>query len=181
MQVHQVDEDYCPTRLESGAGAFSAGSFLVPGEECTSGLAYFLHVQNESRRRHAMRAKIMLTVGFALVFAGISGYGQQPPITAKIDFPFNVEGKVLPAGQYEFTLDNTANVVRVQGESKNVAVAPILTRISGAMHVNPREAYLVFDEVGETNLLSEIWSPAEDGYLVLATKGSHSHKVVHAK
>jgi hypothetical protein len=39
----------------------------------------------------------------------------------------------------------------------------------------------VFDVVGDSYILSEIWLPAGDGYLVAATKGPHTHKTVKAK
>jgi hypothetical protein len=131
-----------------------------------------------------VKTKIMLTAGLIALLAVMSGYGQQsgqPSLKAKIDFPFTVEGQVLPAGQYEFVRDNKALVFRVQGEGKNYTLAPILTRIAGEMHTTPQDAHLVFDVVGDTHLLSEIWIPAEDGYLMLATKGQHGHKVINVK
>jgi hypothetical protein len=128
-----------------------------------------------------VKTKILLTVGLMVVFAVMAGYAQESPLKAKIDFAFKAEGKVLPAGDYEFVRDNNAMTFRVQGAGKMGAIVPILTRLSGEMHLMPREAHVVFDVVGDTYLLSEIWLPAEDGYLVLATKGTHTHKTVKAK
>lgn len=132
-----------------------------------------------------MKTRIMLTVGLIALFAVISGYGQPmpgPSLKAKIDFPFTVGGKVLPAGQYDFVLaSETAPAFRVTDEAKNSTLALILTRISGSMHATPQVPHLVFDKVGETYLLSEIWIPGQDGFLVLATKGEHEHRVVKTK
>jgi hypothetical protein len=47
------------------------------------------------------------------------------------------------------------------------------------MHTTPEDAHIVFDVVGDKHMLSEIWIPGEDGYLLLATKGKHGHKVIN--
>lgn len=126
-----------------------------------------------------MKARIMVAVGIFVLLAGMSMYAQPQALKAKIDFSFTVEGKVLPAGQYEFTRDSLAQVFRVEGEGKNIALVPILTRLSGEMHTTPQDAHLVFDVVDGKYMLSELWIPGEDGYLVLATKGKHEHKVMN--
>jgi hypothetical protein len=126
-----------------------------------------------------MKTKIMLAMGLLLLLAVASGYGQTSSVKAKIDFPFTVASKVFPAGEYEFRPDNSALTFRVQGEGKVGTMAPILTRLSGEMHTSPQDAHLVFDVVGNTYLLSEIWLSGQDGYLLLATKGPHTHKVIN--
>ena len=102
-------------------------------------------------------------------------------VKANINFPFTVGGKVLAAGVYEFTRDDAGMVFRVEDMNKNGALAPIVTRLSREMHAMPNKAYLVFDKVGENAFLSEVWIAGEDGYLVLATKGEHKHKIVEMK
>jgi hypothetical protein len=128
-----------------------------------------------------VKTKILLTVGLMVVFAVMAGYAQESPVKAKIDFAFKVEGKTLPAGNYEFTRDDNAMTFRVQGVGNEGAIASIMTRLSAEMHLMPREAHVVFDVVGDSYILSEIWLPAGDGYLVAATKGPHTHKTVKAK
>ena len=130
-----------------------------------------------------MKTKIMLTVGLILLLAAISGYGQQTKlIKAKIDFPFTIEGKVLPAGQYELMRDDPAMSFRVQGEGMNSGLAIILTRITGEMHASPNDSHIVFDKVGDTYFLSEIWIQGEeDGYLLYGSKNKHEHKVYTVK
>jgi hypothetical protein len=39
----------------------------------------------------------------------------------------------------------------------------------------------VLDVVGDTDSLSEIWIPGDDGYLMPATKEKHGHKVIIVK
>jgi len=118
----------------------------------------------------------------ALIGAGFA-YGQSQPaqIKVSIDFPFTVGGKVLPAGQYEFLRDSTAPIFRVQGEGKIGGIAQILTRTAGEIHTTPEDAHLVFDVIGDVTALSEIWIPGQDGYIMLMTKGPHTHKVINVK
>lgn len=128
-----------------------------------------------------MKPKIVVALCFFAFLAATSGFGQMPAINAKIDFPFTVAGKALPAGPYSFVRDASALVFRVSGEGKNAAVAEILTRLTAELQPTPQNAHLVFDKVGETCILSEIWIPGEDGYMVALTKGPHQHKVVTVK
>ena len=128
-----------------------------------------------------MTKRIVLAVCLIGLIGVVSGYAQPAKLKAMIDFPFTAAGKVLPAGQYEFSRDTMAPVFRVQGEDKSFVMAPVLTRLSAAIHTTPGDAHLVFDKVGETYFLSEVWIPGEDGYLLHAEKGKHEHKVVNIK
>jgi hypothetical protein len=129
-----------------------------------------------------MKTKIMLVVGLIALLSGVSVFAQQQyTIKAKIDFSFKVEGKMLPAGEYEFTRDAQGMTFRIQGQGKNGVVVPILTRMASDIHTTAQDCHLAFDVVGDTYALSEIWIPAEDGYLIQMTKGPHTHKVVNVK
>ncbi len=121
----------------------------------------------------------MLVVSLLALLGAMSVYGQPSTIKAKVDFSFTVEGKVLPPGQYEFARDDTAQAFKVQGEGKNTAIAPFVTRLAADIHTTPQDAHLVFDVVGDTYYLSEIWIPGEDGYVLATTKGQHTHKVIN--
>jgi hypothetical protein len=125
--------------------------------------------------------KTKVTLGLMLLLAAAFAYGVPFTVKANIEFPFTVQDKVLPAGDYTFTRDDAGAVFRVEGMDNKGVLAPIITRLAAFMHGKPLAAHLVFDKVGETLLLSEIWIAGEDGYLVLATKGEHTHKVVKVK
>ncbi len=129
-----------------------------------------------------MRTKVMLAANLVILLAAGSAFAQHTLIV-KIDFPFTVEGKVLPAGEYEFVGVGTAGVeaFSIRSAGKGVATVPVLTHLAGEMHTTPQDAHVVFDVVGDTHMLSEIWLVGEDGYLVLATKGPHKHKVLNIK
>jgi hypothetical protein len=126
-----------------------------------------------------MRVRNIAALGiFAVAVIAAVGLGQAMQVRATVDFPFTVEGKMLPAGTYDLIRDDTASVFRVTDNGKNQAVAPVLTRIANMM---PSMAALVFDVVGDNYVLAEVWVPGQDGYVIAVTKGVHKHKVVNAK
>ncbi len=127
-----------------------------------------------------MKAKVFVTVGIFAFLALMSVYGQQSMIKATIDFPFMVGNKTLPAGPYEFVRDADAQSFAVRGGG-NTAVIGIITRFARELHTTPQDAHVVFDVVGGTHMLSEIVIPGEDGYMLLATKEKHEHKVMNIK
>ncbi len=107
-------------------------------------------------------------------------YSQAIHLTVDIPFAFTAEGKLLPAGHYEFTPETNNQVVRVQGPRKGTAVmALVITRIAGDIHTTANDAHIVFDKVGDSYTLSEIWAPGNDGFLMHVTKEKHTHHVIN--
>jgi len=128
-----------------------------------------------------MKVKMLLSATVIVLMAAAVGFGQPPVLKAKIDFPFTVEGKALPAGQYEFIRDSMATTFRVTDGGKNSHLIPVITRIALPRITPPQDAYLVFDVVGDTYILAEIWLPGDDGYVTATTKEKHEHKTVPSK
>jgi hypothetical protein len=128
-----------------------------------------------------MKTRIIFAVGLAACLAGLSVFAQLSEIKATIDFPFKVEGQMLPAGTYDFVRDPSAAAFRVTDGGKNSALALIQTRLSSEIHTTPGDAHLVFDKIGDTSVLSEVWISGQDGYVLAVTKGQHEHKVVNVK
>jgi hypothetical protein len=111
------------------------------------------------------------------LLAATLGYGQTM-VRANIPFEFTVQGKVLPAGQYQLAREPGKDMIRISGTAKGAAIiAPVITRLSREVHTI-ENAHLVFDKVGETSFLSELWVPGQDGFLLHSTKGQHEHKVL---
>lgn len=127
-----------------------------------------------------MRIRTVVLSSLVILLAVLFVYGQSTVLKAKIPFAFTAEGKVLPAGQYDFAPQSNSEVVRVTGSGKTGGVlAVVITRLSGAMHTTPQDAHIVFDKVGDQYTLSEIWPLGGDGYLLFATKGKHEHHVIN--
>ena len=124
-----------------------------------------------------MKRRICVRVSLITLLAVSLGYGQML-VRANVPFEFTVQGKVLPAGQYQLARESGKEMIRVSGTAKGAfVVTPVITRLSPAVHTI-ENAHLVFDKVGETNYLSELWVPGQDGYLLHSTKGRHEHQVV---
>ena len=126
-----------------------------------------------------MKRSVVMAMSLIAFLAVTSGYAQTPTlVTGKIAFPFMAGGKALPAGDYEFIREGTTPTIRVVSGGKNVALVPIITRLSGAIHTTPKDSHVVFDKMGDKYTLSEIWSPGQDGYMLASTKGPHEHAVL---
>jgi hypothetical protein len=100
-------------------------------------------------------------------------------VVADITFEFHAAGKVLPAGTYEFKVDDKLDMVSVTNtKTRNTVTAPVLTRIS------PRpgnEALVVFDKVQDRCYLSELYVPGIDGIHFTGAPGPHTHVSVKAR
>jgi hypothetical protein len=94
----------------------------------------------------------------------------------RVDFPFVVKGEAMTAGAYLFQLEKDQLLVRSQTGAGQGAMIPVLTRLG--RHDRDADAEIVFDKVGGKFLLSEVWIPGQDGYLLLATMEQHDHAVL---
>jgi hypothetical protein len=116
--------------------------------------------------------KSMLVAGLlqfvaALVLAA-PAVAQQSPYSIQVPFPFHVDARVLPAGEYSIgTIASRAVTVR--------SVDHVVNATFGAIRVNPSShrpliASLVFHRYGEQYFLSEVWFGAGDqGYGLTAS------------
>jgi hypothetical protein len=102
-------------------------------------------------------------------------------VTANVPFPFQVESKTLPAGDYQFDIDLASRIVNIHGPKGSSVIVAFITTLATAPHTNATDTHIVFDKVGDTYALSELWEAGVDGVLVYATKGPHEHHVLHVK
>ena len=119
-----------------------------------------------------MRTRILATVAALAIVSGGLSFAQTA--TFQIDFPFMAGNETLPAGQYSIDIVRPDSV-RISGAGGR-AIMLSLTRLG--RHDKDVETELVFDKVEGKYLLSEVWYPEKDGYLVLATSQVHEHAVL---
>ncbi len=123
-----------------------------------------------------MRQK--LTFLAVLVFASVTLLPAQTGRLAsvKVPFEFTVGSKVLPAGDYAVDRDD-ANL-KFSAKKGPVTRVPILTRLA-QLNNSPQSFTLVFDKAEDgCRFLSEVWTPGQDGFLVLNNAKKHTHEVV---
>jgi hypothetical protein len=126
-----------------------------------------------------MKIRILLTISAFVLFAATFASAATPLVKGNIPFQFNAGGKVLPAGQYEFSTDDPGKLVTVRSvPAGSSSMVTVLTRLAAGIHTTAADAHIVFDKVGETYTLSEIWVPGVDGYLLNVVKSKHEHKIV---
>jgi len=118
------------------------------------------------KRRLVLFLAALLVVGYGLAYAQTG--------TVKIDFPFMANGKTLQPGTYTVTMPND-NAIAFDGPGGK-AMMVVLTMLG--RHDQDTDLEVVFDVVNGKYLLSEVWFPERDGYLLLSTKQAHKHAVV---
>jgi hypothetical protein len=126
----------------------------------------------------------LLHIGYvvAAFVIGVAGFGttinaqNAKAARANIEFAFVAAGTEMPAGTYEFEVVSGQVVLRSQSGKLNPIMMPVITRLG--RHDNDTDPELIFDKVGGKFLLSELWLPDLDGFLVLNTPVDHEHRVL---
>ena len=111
----------------------------------------------------------------ALAFVVGPAVGDTPDeVVANIPFKFVAAGKVQDAGAYGLRADVEQDAIELVPPKGSGSVMMVMTRLVGPEGRSP-EGRLVFDKVGDTYTLSEVWFPGTDGFLVHATKETQTH------
>ncbi len=136
-------------------------------------------MQTESRLRAGRRVSHIGSVVAALVI-GVAGFGTtayaQSATRVKIDFAFVAAGKEMPAGAYEFKAAAGRVVLQPMDQKAASIIFPVITRLG--RHDADADPELIFDKVDGKLVLSELWLPNSDGYLLANTPGDHEHRVL---
>jgi hypothetical protein len=123
-----------------------------------------------------MRRRVFATaVAFFVAFVVGGAMAHAQSVSAEITFPFAAGGKDMPAGKYSVDVAGDFQL-RLTGPGGEKILMPVITMIG--RHDKDADAEFVFDKVGGKALLSEVWMPGRDGYLLVATKERHEHAVV---
>ena len=111
--------------------------------------------------------------------AALAAPAQTQTLRVTIGHAFTAGDKQFPAGQYQISRDPGVSFIRLASrDGKTTTQLPILTRIAAAMHTTPKDAHLVFDKIGQRHVLSELWIPGHDGFVLNSPKEEHEHEVV---
>ncbi len=124
------------------------------------------------------RGVLLGLVALALVaVTGGSAIAQSAITIVNIPFKFTVDkNKVMEPGKYEVSLNDDHTVLTLTPERGQAVLVPTLTRL--ALLAPIADGRLVFDNVNQQYALSEVWLPAEDGFLVHDTKMPHKHHIL---
>ena len=118
-------------------------------------------------KRYAIGLVIVVA---ALVFAG-NAWAQAP--TVHVGFGFAALGKMWDAGNYTVEIASNGNVVLTAEKGGAVVEVKPLKTISKTA----KKAELVFDRVGETMFLTEVWLPGKGACKVNVVDLSEERKV----
>jgi hypothetical protein len=124
-----------------------------------------------------MKQRVFVTaIALVVAFLMSGTLAHAQTASAEIGFPFVAAGKAMPAGKYnaEVVLQNFQ--VQLTGPDGTRVILPVITLLG--RHDKDPDAEFVFDKLDGKAVLSEVWIPGQDGALLLATKGAHSHAVV---
>jgi mono/diheme cytochrome c family protein len=119
-----------------------------------------------------------ITTVVALFFLAVSAWGQKQQLTAKIPFEFSIGKKVLQAGTYKFVPKSGSPWMTISSATQGSSSVGVISRLAANSFL--RDATLVFDKSGDKRIMSEVWIPGGDGYLVHLTSPGHTHEVVIA-
>jgi hypothetical protein len=108
----------------------------------------------------------------------------------KIPYKFEAAGKKLPAGTYGIGTKDDGQLVIRQEEKGIEVLLPVLQRMP--QPTPPvAEPQVTLDVVGNFEpsyteyvtdyILSEVWFPGQDGFLLRALKGAHKHETIRAE
>lgn len=127
-----------------------------------------------------MKYRVLVSLAAAallLTALPVASYAQDTAVV-KVGFPFIVDGKTMPAGEYELQLNSDESAFRLIAVPKDTGVfLGVITRLA-APEPPSNDTHVTFDHVGTKYYLSEVWLPGEDGYLVYAAREKHTHTIV---
>lgn len=128
-----------------------------------------------------MKTKFSLTLA-AIALLAVMAVSVQAAQVFRVNVPFQfiVKERVLPAGQYDFMPNDNDQAIEIIPVTKggSPAVTTVVTRLCGEIHTTPKDSHIVFDKIGDTYFLSELWTAGNDGYLLRVTKEKHQHRSI---
>lgn len=113
--------------------------------------------------RNVLSAACML-----ILFAAAAGFAQEVhKVTVDIPHPFSVSGQPFEAGRYQVELPGrTHTVVIIRSVDGKSGAHALIMRSIAAPGSPAEKARLVFESVGGQYVLSEVWMPGHEGFML---------------
>lgn len=109
-----------------------------------------------------MRTKLLKIGVLAAACLGVAaGSARASTLDVKVPFPFVVQGKTMPAGQYQVTDDD--GVVRLRGEKGTHAIDTVLTIPATGSDPGGKHPVLTFKRHENQYRLTGIWESETQG------------------
>jgi hypothetical protein len=108
--------------------------------------------------------KKQLIASFAvLLLVPLFAIAQEPAmVVANINFAFHAGGQVMPAGTYDFRMDESGFAVILTNQKTDDSI--VLPSIARLDQLNGDEASVEFEKVGDQYYISELNVPDMDGF-----------------
>ena len=124
----------------------------------------------------SMTKKAVLFAAGLVMLAGATA--SAAPVDVKVPFPFIVQGKTMPAGEYRVVSDSDdPSVWLLEGEKGTHAGTFVLTRVASGYDPAGDEPALTFDKNESQYQLVGIWESKAQGQEVTGTKHASTHAV----
>lgn len=109
-----------------------------------------------------------------LAFAGPAN--AQTTARVRLDFEFTAGTTVMQPGDYDFEASPGMVTVRAAAPRGKSIMVPVVTLLG--RHDADADPELIFDKLAGKLVLSELWLPGRDGYLLAHTTENHEHRVI---
>jgi hypothetical protein len=113
-----------------------------------------------------MTNRLIGTVALGVVLSSGVAAAQETPLEFKVPFPFMVEHKTLPAGEY-VVQQTSPDVLLIHGEHGTKAGAYVLVRPDADLQSPDREPILTFTKKGAQLRLTSVDEPRAGENLVI--------------
>jgi len=121
--------------------------------------------------------KALLMAAAVTVVGATSPASAQDILEANIPFAFMSSGKVHDAGRYEFRVIDDGQMLEFTGPAGAGGFVEVMTRLA-LPATDLADGQLLFDKVGDTYYLSQMWIPEQEGFLIHEAAEQHTHHVV---
>jgi hypothetical protein len=122
--------------------------------------------------------KMLLILGLMIGVGSVTARAQalsEGTIEADIPYAFTVMGTTLPAGKYVVSRVVASEPLVLEMRSADGHTAVLFGAEIAQVNQIPRNAELVFDQIGDRYFLSQIWASDSDiGYQLIKTKAERT-------